>query len=106
MNHKHKALWPLKNYKLYTIRTFILSNYLPLTIGSKLILTQSEFNVVMQILKFFSCVYDSQRIPPIFLLTMYYNTFYTSPFLVKSGSPLVCFHPKLSYLYFSRLKLR
>jgi len=25
---------------------------------------------------------------------MYYNTCYTSPFLNKSGSPLVCFHPE------------
>jgi len=28
---------------------------------------------------------------------MYYNTCYTSPFLNKSGSPLVCFHPLLTF---------
>ncbi len=27
-----------------------------------------------------------------FELTQYYNTCYTSPFLNKSGAPLVCFH--------------
>jgi len=56
MNHKHEALWSLKNYKLYTICTIIFSNYFHLTIGSRLILIQ---NVVMQTLKFFACVYDS-----------------------------------------------
>jgi hypothetical protein len=43
MNHKHEALWPLKNYKLYTLCTLILFNPLHLTVGSKLILTQNEF---------------------------------------------------------------
>jgi hypothetical protein len=42
MNHKHEAIWPLKNCKLYTLCTFILSNSPHLTIGSKLILTQNE----------------------------------------------------------------
>jgi hypothetical protein len=42
MNHKHEALWSLKNYKLYIVCTLILSNPLHLTIGSKLILTQSK----------------------------------------------------------------
>ncbi len=42
MDHKHEALWPSKNCKLYTLCTLILFNPLHLTIGSKLILTQSE----------------------------------------------------------------
>jgi hypothetical protein len=42
MNHKHEALGPLKNYKLYTLYTLILSNPPHLTIGSKLILIQNE----------------------------------------------------------------
>jgi hypothetical protein len=54
-------------------------------------------NVVVQILKFFICVYNNQRMPSRFLLTTYYNTCYTSPFLNKSGSPLVCFHPLLTF---------
>ncbi len=29
---------------------------------------------------------------------MYYNTCYTSLFLNKNGSPLMCFHPKTQYL--------
>jgi hypothetical protein len=28
-----------------------------------------------------------------FFLIAYYNTCYTSPFLNKNGSPLLCFHP-------------
>jgi hypothetical protein len=40
MNHKHEALWWLRNYKLYILCTLILSNLPHLTIGSKLILTQ------------------------------------------------------------------
>jgi hypothetical protein len=43
MNHKHEALWLLKNCKLYILCTLILSNPLHLTIGMKLILTQNEF---------------------------------------------------------------
>jgi hypothetical protein len=42
MNHKHEALWPLKNCKLYIICTLVLSNPFHLTIGSRLILIQSE----------------------------------------------------------------
>jgi hypothetical protein len=42
MNHKHGALWLLKKYKLYTLRTLFLSNPLHLTIGSKLSLIQNE----------------------------------------------------------------
>jgi hypothetical protein len=42
MNHKHEALWLFKNCKLYIVCTLILSNPLHLTIGSRLILTQSE----------------------------------------------------------------
>ncbi len=42
MNHKHEALWMLKNCKLYTVCTLILSNSLHPTIGSRLILTQNE----------------------------------------------------------------
>jgi hypothetical protein len=56
MNHKHEALWSLKNYKLYTLCTLILFNPLHVTVGSRLILTQSDFefqNVVVQIIKFF-----------------------------------------------------
>ncbi len=33
MNHKHEALWPLKNCKLYTLYTLILSNSPHQTIG-------------------------------------------------------------------------
>jgi hypothetical protein len=54
MNHKNEALWPSK--KLYILYTLILSNILHLIIGSKLLLTQSEFefhNVIIKILKFF-----------------------------------------------------
>ncbi len=42
MNHKHAALWPLRNYKLYILCTLILSNFPHLTVGSKLILIQNE----------------------------------------------------------------
>jgi hypothetical protein len=58
MNHKHEALWPLKNYKLYILCTLILSNPPHLIVGSKLILTQMnfEFKKVVQILKFLTCV--------------------------------------------------
>jgi hypothetical protein len=42
MNHKHEALWPLKNCKLYTVCMLILCNSLHLTFGSRLIWTQSE----------------------------------------------------------------
>jgi hypothetical protein len=42
MNQKHEALSPLKNYKLYIVCTLILSNHFHLTIGSQLILIQSE----------------------------------------------------------------
>jgi hypothetical protein len=60
MNHKHEALWLLKNCKLYTLCTLILFNPPHLTIGTRLILIQSELlsskNVVVQILKFLACV--------------------------------------------------
>jgi len=59
MNHKHGALWPLKNCKLYIMCTLILFNPPHLTIGSRLILTQSSFEfqiIVAQILKLFACV--------------------------------------------------
>jgi hypothetical protein len=42
MNHKHEALWPLKNYKLYTVCTLILSNFLHIIVGSRLISIQNE----------------------------------------------------------------
>jgi hypothetical protein len=42
MNHKHGALWLLRNYKLYTICTLILSNPLHIIIGSRLIFIQSK----------------------------------------------------------------
>jgi hypothetical protein len=42
MNHKHEALWPLKNCKLYILCTLILFNPPHLIVGSRLILTQSE----------------------------------------------------------------
>jgi hypothetical protein len=42
MDHKHEALWPLKNFKLYIMCTLILINSLHLTVGSRLILTQNE----------------------------------------------------------------
>jgi len=39
---KNETLWPLENYKLYIVCTLILSNHFYLTIGSRLILIQSE----------------------------------------------------------------
>jgi len=42
MNHKHEALRPLKNCKLYTLYTLILLNIFNLMVRSRLILTQSE----------------------------------------------------------------
>jgi hypothetical protein len=56
MNHKYEALWSLKNYKLYTLCTLILSNPSHLTIASRLILNFEFQNVVVQILKFFVCI--------------------------------------------------
>jgi hypothetical protein len=43
MNHKHEALWLLKNGKLYILCTLILFNPPHLTVGSRLILTLNEF---------------------------------------------------------------
>jgi hypothetical protein len=34
--------------------------------------------------------------PSKFKLIVYYDTNYTSPFLVKIGSPVMCFHPSLN----------
>jgi hypothetical protein len=52
----------------------------------------SDFqNVVVHILRLFAYVYDCQMMPSKFKLTMYYDTSYTSPFLVKISSPIVCF---------------
>jgi hypothetical protein len=45
MNHKHEALWLLKNCKLYIICRLILSNFFHLTTASKLILIESELCV-------------------------------------------------------------
>jgi len=56
MDHKHEALWPLKNYKLYTFSTLILSNPPHLTIGSKLVLTFEFQNVVVKNFKFFAYI--------------------------------------------------
>jgi hypothetical protein len=42
MNHKHEVLWVLKNCKLYTVCTLILSNFFHLIVGSRLILTRNE----------------------------------------------------------------
>jgi hypothetical protein len=59
MNHKHESLWLLKKCKLYILCTLILSSPFHLIIGSRLILTQNNFEfqiVVVQILKFFACV--------------------------------------------------
>jgi hypothetical protein len=56
MNHKYEALWPLKNYKLYTLCTLILSNPPRPTIGSRFILNFEFQNIVVQILKFFACI--------------------------------------------------
>jgi hypothetical protein len=42
MNDKYEALWLLKNCKIYTLCTFILSNPPHLTIASKLILIRFE----------------------------------------------------------------
>ncbi len=43
MNHKHEALWPSKEHKLYIMYRLILSNPLHLTIGTKVSLIQIEF---------------------------------------------------------------
>jgi len=59
MNHKHEALRSLKNCKLYILCTLILSDPPHLIVGSKLILIQNELefkNMVMYVLKFFTCV--------------------------------------------------
>jgi hypothetical protein len=50
-------------------------------------------NVVMHILKLFTCDYDWQIMPSRFQLIIYYDICYASPFLVKNSSPIVCFHP-------------
>jgi hypothetical protein len=42
MDHKHEALWPLKNYKLNIMCTLILFNSPHRAIGSRLILTHSS----------------------------------------------------------------
>jgi hypothetical protein len=55
-------------------------------------------NVVVQIFKFFTCVKVGQRMQSRFLFIVYYNTYYTSHFLNKSGSLLKCFHPKTQLL--------
>ncbi len=46
MNHRHEALWPLKNYKLYSMCALILSNPLHLIVGSRLIFIQNELWVL------------------------------------------------------------
>jgi hypothetical protein len=56
MNPKHDTLWPLKNCKLYILCTLILFNPHHLTIGSRLILIQNEFQNVVQFLKKIPCV--------------------------------------------------
>jgi hypothetical protein len=89
MNHKHKALWPLKRCMLHTLCTLILSKYFHLTIGSSLILIQNELWVskcyhahsktifhMFRVSK--KCHQDSS------LLHTHY-TCYTSFFCVKSG---------------------
>ncbi len=50
----------------------------------------------MHILRFFAYVYDYQMMPSKFKLIVYYDISYTSPFLVKIGSLVVCFHPSLN----------
>jgi hypothetical protein len=99
MNHKHEALWLTKNYRLYMLCTLILFNLLHIIVGSKLILIKVKFefqNVVVHILRFFAYVQDCQMMPSKFKLIAYYDTSYTSPFLVKIGSPVVYFHPSLN----------
>jgi hypothetical protein len=63
MKHKHEALWLLKDYKLCILSTgFIQSSSFNCWIKINF-----EFkNVIMQILKFFICVYDNQRMPSTF----------------------------------------
>ncbi len=102
MNHKHEALWPLKHCKLYILCTLILFNPFHLTIGSTLILTQNElwipkccanskvFFIVFRLVK--GCHQDFSLLCIIILVT--------SPFLNKSGSLLVCFHP-LEQIFFN-----
>jgi hypothetical protein len=96
MNYKYETYGHNKNvsYILYIYIDFMQSSYL--MIKSRLILPQSEFefqNVVRKILKFFGCELKiTKRCHEDFnLLCINYNTCYTSLFLVKSDSHLVCF---------------
>ncbi len=92
----------MKNYKLYTICTLILSNPLHLTVGSKIILTTINFEFQKVVMDFFFFFF------PVFIIAKGYhqdiNLLHTiilvihQCFLVKSGSPLVCFHHKITIL--------
>jgi hypothetical protein len=95
MNHKHKALWSLKNYKLYTMCTLILSNPLHLTVGSKWILTQNELWVQK------CCCANSKVFWLVFRITkgchqnfsLLCTIILVRHHLFWNGSPLMCFHP-------------
>jgi hypothetical protein len=89
MNHRHEALWLLKKRELYILCTLVLSNPFCLTFGSRLILIQNELwvpNFMMQIVNFFVLLCAT-------ILVIHHF------FLVKNGSPLMCFHPILKSLY-------
>jgi hypothetical protein len=102
MNHKHEALWPLKICTLCTLCTLIISNSLHLTIGSSLTLIQNELWVPKcchaNSKVFFLMFKVSKKCYQDFNLLHTYYTYYTSLFWVKSGSPVVCFHPSETFL--------
>jgi len=97
MNHKHEALWMLKNYKLYIMCTLIWYNHTHLTIGSKLILIQNELWVkkcccsnlkrFLLMFKITKGCHQNFILLHIIILIIHYL------FWTKNGSPLACFHP-------------
>ncbi len=60
----------------------------------------------MHILSCFASVQDYQMIPSKFKLIAYYDTSYTSPFLVKINSHVVCFHPGKGQFKTQRIRCR
>jgi hypothetical protein len=92
MFHEPQTWGPtiVKNYNLYIVCTLIWSNPLHLTIGSWLILIQSEFwvlNVVMQINFFLLMFKIARKYHQNFSLLHTYNTCYTLFFWWKAIHP-------------------
>jgi hypothetical protein len=95
INMKAYNHWKNVNYIFYVHQDFIQSFS-----SSHWIKMNFEFqNVVMQIFKFFVFVYDNQRMSSKFQLIVYHDICYTSFFWVKSGSPLMSFHPIVQKLH-------